>query len=72
MQEVAVGSFQAKIKKKGSRGFISLPGSQSLLVAAWTYAKAAKAREAGTLESACFKENMSQVSVLPCAHLSHA
>ena len=56
VQEVEPGLYQAKIRKKGAgTGFISLPSTKSVLLAAWWYAKACKAREEGTLGSPSFK-----------------
>ena len=52
VQEVEPGLYQAKNRKKGAgTGFISLPSTKSVLLAAWWYAKACKAREEGTLGS---------------------
>ena len=56
VQEVEPGLYQAKNRKKGAgTGFISLPSTKSVLLAAWWYAKACKAREEGTLGSPSFK-----------------
>ena len=42
VQEVKSGYYQAKLRN--GRSFMSLPSSRSVLVAAWFYAKAFKAR----------------------------
>ena len=44
VQEVKSGYYQAKLRNGSS--FVSLPSSRSVLVAAWFYAKAFKARRA--------------------------
>ena len=43
VQEVQSGYYQAKLRN--GRSFMSLPSSSSVLVAAWLYAKAFKARQ---------------------------
>ena len=59
VQEVQSGYYQAKLRNGSS--FMSLPSSSSVLVAAWLYAKAFKARRAGGLESVELKESVSKV-----------
>ena len=61
IQDVAGGCFQGKIKRKGGDGFVSLPASGSVLIAAWWFAKAVKARDNGTLDSSHFKASMTEV-----------
>jgi hypothetical protein len=61
VQEVAGGCFQAKVRKKGGGGFVSLPACGSRLLAAWFVAKALKARDEGTLETSFFKASMKEV-----------
>ena len=61
VQEVDPGCYQAKIRKKSGRGFVTLPGCNSVLLAAWFFAKASKARADGTLETSTFKTSMKQV-----------
>ena len=61
LQEVDPGCYQAKIRKKSGRGFVTLPGCNSVLLAAWFFAKASKARADGTLETSTFKTSMKQV-----------
>ena len=61
VQEVTDGCYQSKIYKKGGSGFVSLPGSNSVLLAAWFFARALKARDDGTLETPCFKTSMKEV-----------
>ena len=61
VQEVDPGCYQAKIRKKSGRGFVSLPGCNSVLLAAWFFARAYKAREDGTLETSSFKTSMKEV-----------
>ena len=52
VQQVAADSFQAKIRKQSGGGFVSLPCSRSVLMAAWYFAAAFKARSDGTLNAA--------------------
>ena len=61
VQMVADDCYQAKIKRKGGGGFVSLPASGSVLIAAWWFAKAVTARDNGTLDSSHFKASMTQV-----------
>ena len=61
MQEVADGCYQAKIHKKSGSGFVSLPCCNSLLLAAWFFARA---RDDGTLETSTFKTSMKEVRPL--------
>ena len=51
VQAVSDDCYQAKIHKKSGSGFVSLPGSNSVLLAAWFFARAVKARDEGTLET---------------------
>ena len=77
VQDVGNGLFQAKIRKKCGAGFVSLPATKSVLLAAWWYAKAVKARNTGTLEERSFKAHFAMVlglelpphSLSPC-HLT--
>ena len=55
VQAVNDDCYQAKIHKKNGPGFVSLPGCNSVLLAAWFFAKASKARADGTLETSAFK-----------------
>ena len=55
------GCYQAKIRKKSGRGFVPLPGCNSVLLAVWFFAKAFKACEDGTLETSNFKTSMKEV-----------
>ena len=65
MQEVADGCYQAnKIHKKSGSGFVSLPCCNSLLLAAWFFARAFRARDDGTLETSTFKTSMKEVRPL--------
>ena len=64
VQAVSDDCYQAKIHKKSGSGFISLPGCNSVLLAAWFFARAFKAREDGTLETSSFKTSMKQVRLL--------
>ena len=68
VQQVQSGCYQAKLRNGSS--FMSLPSSSSVLVAAWLYAKAFKARRAGGLESVELKESVSKVRAcsLPTSH----
>ena len=73
--EVADGCYQAKIHKKSGSGFVSLPCCNSLLLAAWFFARA---RDDGTLETSSFKTSMTEVRLLrwllpmsPCADSPH-
>ena len=60
VQEVQSGYYQAKLRN--GRSFMSLALlAGSVLVAAWLYAKAFKARRAGGLESVELKESVSKV-----------
>ena len=59
VQEVKSGYYQAKLRN--GRSFMSLPSSRSVLVAAWFYAKAFKARRADGVESVELKESVSKV-----------
>ena len=52
VQQVSADSFQAKIRKQDGSGFVSLPCSRSVLMAAWYFAAAFKAREDGMLDAA--------------------
>ena len=61
VQEVDPGCYQAKIRRKSGRGFVSLPACNSVLLAAWFFAKAFKAREDGMLETSNFKACMKEV-----------
>ena len=61
VQMVADDCYQAKIKRKGGGGFVSLPASSLVLIAAWWFAKATKERDHGTLDSPSFKAFMKQV-----------
>ena len=63
VQEVNPGCYQAKIRKSG-RGFVPLPGCNSVLLAAWLFARAVKSREDGTLETSNFKTSMKEVRPL--------
>ena len=57
--EVKSGYYQAKLRNGSS--FVSLPSSRSVLVAAWFYAKAFKARRADGVEFVELKESVSKV-----------
>ena len=59
VQEVKSGCYQAKLRNGSS--FVSLPSSRSILIAAWFYAKAFKARRADGVESVELKESVSKV-----------
>ena len=59
VQQVKAGCYQAKLRNGSS--FMSLPSSRSVLVAAWFYAKAFKARRADGVESVELKESVSKV-----------
>ena len=61
VQNVGDSVYQAKIRKKDGVGFVSLPASKSVLLAAWWYAKAFKARHDGTLEGPSFKAACTEV-----------
>ena len=52
VQQVAANSFQAKIRRQSGGGFVSLPCSRSVLMAAWYFAAASKARVDGMLDAA--------------------
>ena len=67
MQDVDPGCYQAKVRKKSGREFVSLPACNSVLLAAWFFAKAFKAREDGTLETSNFKTSTKEVH--PCESL---
>ena len=65
VQEVGDGCYQAKIHRKKGSGFVSLPASKSVFIAAWTFAKAFEAREQGTLDSPTFKASFKEVRSHP-------
>ena len=52
VQQVSDSSFQPKIRRQDAGGFVSLPCSRSVLMAAWYFAAAFKAREDGMLDAA--------------------
>ena len=64
VQAVSDDCYQAKIHKKSGSGFISLPGCNSVLLGAWFFARAFKARDDGTLETSSFKASMKLVRPL--------
>ena len=64
VQMVADNCYQAKIHKKSGSGFVSLPCCNSLLLAAWFFARAFRARDDGTLETSTFKTSMKEVRPL--------
>ena len=76
VQDVGGGCFQGKIKRKVGSGFVSLPASRSVLIAAWWFAKATEARDNGTLDSPNFKASMKEVrssrSLPPASPLTDA
>ena len=62
VQEMDPSCYQAKIRGKSGRSFVLLPVCNSVLLAAWFFAKAFKAREDGMLEiynfKACMKDTL--------------
>ena len=65
VHELRPDYFQAKIREKDGGRLIPLPACPSRLLAAWFFAKGCAARGDGSLGSATFKREMSDVSARP-------
>ena len=70
VQAVSDDCYQSKIHKTSGPGFVvclAACGCNSVLLAAWLFARAVKSREDGTLETSSFKTSMKEVRLLcPC------